>query len=207
MIQTPGSPQTLRGTLPPRRGTLPRRRDLLALPLLAALAACAPGTNLPVLSADRPVAYQLGVGDQIRVITYGEDQLSHDYRVGDDGSIAVPLLGAVHAEGLTTAELSTRIGAELRERKLVREPSVSVQVTDYRPIFVLGEVAKPGQYAFQPGMTMLTAVTVAGGFTYRAVQSYAYVVRLNGRQSLDGRVLPGGFLKPGDVVKVYERVF
>ncbi len=186
---------------------LPGRRDLLLLAALAGLAACAPGSDLPVLNASRPTAYQLGVGDQIRVITYGEDQLSHDYRVGDDGSIAVPLLGAVSAEGLTTAQLSTRIAAELRERKLVREPSVSVQVTDYRPIFVLGEVAKPGQYSFQPGMTMLTAVTVAGGFTYRAVQSYAYVVRLDNRQTAVGKVLPGGFLKPGDVVKVYERVF
>ena len=179
----------------------------MMLALTASLVSCAPGSGTPFLAAAQPASYRLGVDDQVRIITYGEDQLSHDYRVGDDGSIAVPLLGAVHAEGLTTAELSTRIAGELRERKLVREPSVSVQVTDYRPIFVLGEVAKPGQYAFQPGMTMLTAVTVAGGFTYRAVQSYAYVVRLNGRQSLDGRVLPGGFLKPGDVVKVYERVF
>ena len=126
---------------------------------------------------------------QIRVITYGEDQLSHDYRVGDDGSIAVPLLGPVHAEGLTTGQLSARIGDDLRARKL------------------LGEVAKPGQYPYQPGMTMLTAATVAGGFTYRAVQAYAYVVRLDGRRTVEGRLLPGGFLKPGDVVKFYERTF
>ena len=187
--------------------TLPGRRDLLLLVALGGLAACAPGSGLPVLNPARPEAYQLGVGDQIRVITYGEDQLTHDYRIGDDGSIAVPLLGVVSAEGLTTAQLSMRIAAELRERKLVREPSVSVQVTDYRPIFVLGEVAKPGQYPFQPGMTMLTAVTVAGGFTYRAIQSYVYVVRLDNRQTVVGKVLPDGFLKPGDVVKVYERVF
>ena len=184
-----------------------RRRDLLGLLPLLGLASCAPGSDLPVLSQARPELYQLGVDDQIRVITYGEDQLSHDYRVGDDGSIAVPLLGPVHAEGLTTGQLSARIADELRAKKLLREPSVSVQVTTYRPIFVLGEVAKPGQYPYQPGMTMLTAATVAGGFTYRAVQAYAYVVRLDGRRTVEGRLLPGGFLKPGDVVKFYERTF
>ncbi len=184
-----------------------RRRDLLQIVVPAALASCAPGSDIPVLSPAHPEFYQLGVDDEIRVITYGEEQLSHDYRVGDDGNIAVPLLGPVRAAGLTTGQLGTSIATELRERKLLREPSVSVQVTIYRPIFVLGEVAKPGQYPFQPGMTMLTAATVAGGFTYRAVQAYAFVVRLDNHKTIQGRLLPGDFLKPGDVVKFYERVF
>ena len=190
----------------PRRLVL-RRRDLLQIVVPAALASCAPGSDIPVLSPARPEFYELGVDDEIRVITYGEEQLSHDYRVGDDGTIAVPLLGPVHAAGLTTGQLGTTIATELRDRKLLREPSVSVQVTRYRPIFVLGEVAKPGQYPFQPGMTMLTAATVAGGFTYRAIQAYAFVVRLDNHRTIQGRLLPGDFLKPGDVVKFYERIF
>ena len=190
----------------PRRPAL-RRRDLLQIVVPAVLASCAPGSDIPLLSPAHPEFYQLGVDDEIRVITYGEEQLSHDYRVGDDGNIAVPLLGPVRAAGLTTGQLGTAIATELRERKLLREPSVSVQVTIYRPIFVLGEVAKPGQYPFQPGMTMLTAATVAGGFTYRAVQAYAFVVRLDNHKTIQGRLLPGDFLKPGDVIKFYERVF
>ena len=60
---------------------------------------------------------------------------------------------------------------------MLRKPSVSVEVATYRPIYVLGEVNKPGQYPYQPGMTVVSAAAVAGGFTYRAVEDYASVVR------------------------------
>lgn len=195
MTQTHAMPRTL------------RRRSLLGLLVPAGLAACAPGRDLPVFESARPDAYRLDVDDQIRIVTYGQEQLSDDFRIADDGTVAVPLLGTVQAQGLSTSQLGARIAAGLRDKKLLRDPSVSVEITAYRPIFVLGEVAKPGQYPYQPGMTMLTAVTIAGGFTYRGVQRYAYVVRQSGRTTIEGRVLPGGFLKPGDVMKVYERVF
>lgn len=183
------------------------RRRLLALLPLSGLAACAQGGDLPVLVSVPPDGYLLGVGDQVRVVTYGEEQLSDDYRVGDRGTIAVPLLGAVRAAGLSVDELAARLAALLRERKILREPSVSVEITAYRPVFVLGEVARPGPYPFQPGMTMLTAITVAGGFTYRAVQDHAMVIRRDGRREVAGRVLRGSFLQPGDVMTVYERYF
>ena len=77
----------------------------------------------------------------------------------------------------------------------------------YRPVFVLGEVAKPGQYPYQPGMTMLTGIAIAGGFTYRAFQDYAMVVRTLDNTSREGRVLPQSFIAPGDVIRVYERRF
>ena len=178
------------------------------LALAAGLAGCAPGRELPFLPAGPPNSFQLGVADQVRVITYGEEQLSGTFRVGDDGTIAVPLLGDVKAQGLTTRRLADRIVAELKGRNLLREPSVSVEILSYRPVFVLGEVAKPGEYPYQPGMTLLTLVTVAGGFTYRAVEDYASVVRTeDGQEAAKGRLLPEAFLKPGDVVKVYDRVF
>ncbi len=177
---------------------------LLALSLLSA---CAPGSDLPIVSASRASVYRLGVDDQLRVITYGEDQLSEDFRIDDSGNIAVPLLGPVHAAGLSTRQLSERIAQGLEEKKLLRNPSVSVEVTAYRPIFVLGEVAKPGQYPYQPDMTMLTAVASAGGFTYRAFQDYTYVIRQEDKQAIQGRLLPQSYVKPGDVVKVYERNF
>ena len=69
------------------------------------------------------------------------------------------------------------MAAALRRGNLVHNPSVAVEVIAYRPIYVLGEVNKPGQYPYQPGMTVVTAVAVAGGFTYRAVEGYAAVVR------------------------------
>lgn len=191
---------------PPCTSPLPRRRLLALLPL-AALAACAQGGDLPLLVSAPQDGYLLGVGDQVRVVTYGEEQLSDDYRIGDRGTIAVPLLGAVQAAGLSADGLADSLATLLRDRKILRAPSVSVEITAYRPVFVLGEVARPGPYPFQPGMTMLTAITVAGGFTYRAVQDHAMVIRRDGAREVSGRVLRGSFLQPGDVMTVYERYF
>jgi len=85
--------------------------------------------------------------------------------------------------------------------------SVAVEVASYRPVFVLGEVAKPGEYPYRPGMTMLTTVAVAGGFTYRAVRDYASDVRTNGDQAVQGKITPLSFIAPGDVINVFERLY
>jgi polysaccharide export outer membrane protein len=180
---------------------------VLALSAPSLLTACAPGADLPPIAEYSSAGYKLGSGDQIRIITFGEDQLTGDFRVDDRGDIALPLLGTVKATGKTSEDLSSMLSSELRRRKLLQDPSVAVEVVAYRPIFVLGEVAKPGQYPFQPGMTMLTTVAVAGGFTYRAVQDYASVVRTTDSQAVAGKVTPLSFVAPGDVINVFERRF
>ena len=171
------------------------------------LAGCAPGRDLAPLPDVRPSAYRLGVGDQVRIITFGEDQLTGTFRVGASGTIDLPLLGEVRASGLSPTELGTEIADDLKQRKLFREPSVSVEVNEYRPIFVLGEVKTPGEYPYRPGMTVLTAVTVAGGFTYRAIEDYASVVRTEHDKAVEGLVNRQSFLQPGDVLTIYERRF
>jgi polysaccharide export outer membrane protein len=171
------------------------------------LAACNPGGDLPDLPPISQNGYRLGGGDQIRIITFGVDQLSGNFRVDDQGNVDMPLIGAVHAAGQTPAELADTITTRLRGQKFVREPSVSVEVLAYRPIFVLGEVARPGQYPYSPGMTMLTAVAVAGGFTYRAVEGYASDIRTIDGHAVQGKIMPSSFLAPGDVIKIYERHF
>ena len=192
----------------PRIETASTGRLWHVLCLLPLLAACTPGANLPPAPAvTRADAYRLGPGDHVRVITYGEEQLTNEFRISDSGNLALPLLGTVHAGGLTTGELGQEIAHDLQERKLLRDPSVSVEIMAYRPIFVLGEVARPGEYPYQPGMTMLSAVAVAGGFTYRGVQDRAYVVRQEPKQAVEGRLLPQDYVQPGDVIKVYERTF
>ncbi|MGI4940958.1 MAG: polysaccharide biosynthesis/export family protein [Janthinobacterium lividum] len=191
---------------PPGHAALHLRR-VMTLVLSAALASCAPGSGTPFLGAAQPESYRLGVDDQVRIITYGEDQLSDDFRVNAAGDLAMPLLGNVHAAGLTTDQLSATIAGELVSRKLLQKPSVSAEIVAFRPIYVLGEVARPGQYPYQVGMTMLTVVAVAGGFTYRAVQDYAMVVRHDGTTTVDGRLRPGAAVRPGDVVSIYERHF
>lgn len=137
----------------------------------------------------------------------GEDQLTGEFTVDDQGNISLPLLGTVRTAGYTPEELGQHIAAGLQSGNFLRRPSVAVQVIAYRPIFVLGEVNKPGMYPYQPGMTMLTAVAIAGGFTYRAVEDYAADVRTVSGHAVQGKIGPESFLAPGDVVKVYERHF
>jgi polysaccharide export outer membrane protein len=178
----------------------------VCLTLVLLLCGCAPGRNLPPIPTGSG-AYRLGPGDAVRLIVFGEDALTGEFRVSDAGTIAVPLLGGVRAAGLTPAELERSVAAGLKGAKLLRDPSVAAEITAYRPIFVLGEVNKPGQYAFQPGMTVVTAAAVAGGFTYRAIQDYASVVRTVDGHAVEGKALRQTYLQPGDVVTVFERRF
>ncbi len=182
-------------------------RSFAGMGAVALLAACTPGGDLPPIADYQNTGYSLGGGDQVRIITFGEDQLTGDFRVDDRGNIALPLIGNVRAAGMTPESLGSAVSAQLKQRKLLQDPSVAVEVVAYRPVFVLGEVAKPGQYPYQPGMTMLTTVAVAGGFTYRGVQDYASVVRTNGDVATEGKVTPKSFVAPGDVINVYERRF
>ncbi|MDE2197958.1 MAG: polysaccharide export protein [Rhodospirillales bacterium] len=182
-------------------------RRISALVIALLLAACTPGAGLPPLPPATSTAYRLGPNDQIRVITFGEDALSEIFRVNDGGMVALPLLGLVRAEGRTPDELATHIADLLREKRLLRAPSVAVEVTEYRPIFILGEVAKPGQYAYQPGMTVLSAAAVAGGFTYRAAErNFAVMRRIDGHP-VQRRAGPETLLRPGDIITVLERYF
>jgi polysaccharide export outer membrane protein len=182
-------------------------RVFVALTIATCVAACSPGGDLPLMAAYDTHNYKLGAGDQIRLITFGVDQLTNTFTVDDAGNLAVPLVGTFPVAGLTTGDLEALLKSKLRSGEFVRDPSVSAEVLVYRPIFVLGEVTKPGQYPFVPGMTMLSAVASAGGFTYRAVEDYAYDVRSVGGNAVQGKITPNSFLAPGDVVKVYERHF
>ncbi len=175
------------------------------------LAACTAGADLPPLPPPSAGAYRLGPGDQIRTITFGEPQMTGTFNVSDSGTVQFPLVGTVQANGETVADLQSELVDELRDHHVLTHPSVSVEVVTYRPIFVLGEVNHPGRYPYEPGMTVLSAVAVAGGFTARAVQNVQSVVRTeqqNGEtHSIEGRVDRAAVLAPGDVVTVFERNF
>ena len=188
-----------------------RRRNALqywaAVMLLGLLQACSPGSDEPQMPQYISEGYHLGGGDKLRIITFSVPDLTGEFIVDDQGNIALPLVGVVPADGLTPEQLGQKIRDELKNKNLIANPSVSVQVVAYRPVFVLGEVNKPGMYPYQPGMTMLTAVAIAGGFTYRAVEDYAADVRTANGKVIRGNVTPNSFIAPGDVLKVYQRRF
>ncbi len=185
----------------------PRMSRRLLLASLLGVAACAPGDDLEPLPPLSEAGYRLGAGDQVRIITFGEQQLTGEFRVADSGTIAVPLIGAVRAAGLTARQLGDAVAAELKRRQLFRDPSVVVEVIAYRPVFVLGEVNKPGQFAYQPQMSVLTVVAIAGGFTYRAVRDRASVLRTTDGRAVEGLATTATLLQPGDVVTILERNF
>lgn len=187
-----------------------RRRALLrtglGLALLPAACALPPDDMQPIPEADT-ATYLLGPGDQVRVITVGEEAVTGLFRIDADGTVDLPLLGQIHAAGLTAAELGQAIAAALHTKRLYRDPSVSVEVAAYRTLAVLGEVNRPGQYPYQPGMTVVLAVASAGGFTYRAVDDRFTVRRTIGGKAMIGSAGPHTRLLPGDEVTVYERQF
>ena len=183
------------------------RRLLSLVFVLILLSGCAPGRGLAPMPTRADHDYRLGPGDTVRIITYGEDPLTGEFRVNDQGSVALPLAGTVKAAGKTPHELEIAVAAALKKGDMLRKPSVSVEVATYRPIYVLGEVNKPGQYPYQPGMTIVSAAAVAGGFTYRAVEGYASVVRTVDGDSVEGKASRQESVQPGDVITVFERRF
>ena len=183
---------------------MPVRALLLVIATLL-LGACASMHAAPADPAFE-TPYVLDAGDKLRVVVFGQEGLSNSYAVDGAGKIAMPLIGAVEARGKTTSELGQSIAARLRTG-YVREPHVAVEVETYRPFFILGEVTAAGQYAYVNGMTVETAVAIAGGFTPRAFKTHAKVGRVVEGQMVHSVVPMSYPLRPGDTVTVEERWF
>jgi polysaccharide biosynthesis/export protein len=195
-------------TLPPPvatvGGPLAQRSDLDQLAYGAPADAQAAYVAPVAYSADS--AYRLDAGDRLRIVVYGQEGLTNSYAVDAGGSITMPLIGAVHARGLTPAELARAITAKLRSG-YIREPYVAAEVEAYRPFFILGEVAAPGQYPYVPNMTVESAVAIAGGFSPRAQKDAVALTRTDKNGAVRASVPLGTQLRPGDTVVVGERWF
>ena len=151
-------------------------------------------------------AYHLDAGDKLRVVVYGQEGLTNTYAIDAGGSITLPLIGSVPARGRTPAGLAADISAKLRNG-FIREPSVAVEIEAYRPFFILGEVAAPGQYPYVPNMSVESAVAIAGGFSPRARRDRVTVTHTDGSGSARFVVPLGTPVSPGDTVLVGERWF
>jgi polysaccharide biosynthesis/export protein len=151
-------------------------------------------------------AYQLDAGDKLRVVVYGQEGLTNTYAIDAGGSITMPLIGSVPARGRTPASLAAEISAKLRNG-YIREPSVAVEIEAYRPFFILGEVAAPGQYPYLPNLTVESAVAIAGGFSPRARRDVVTLTHTDASGAARVVVPLGTSLNPGDTVLVGERWF
>ena len=160
----------------------------------------------PISEVIAGAPYTLDSGDKLRIVVFGQDTLSNTYTVDAAGVVTIPLIGAVNARGMTTAQLSGAIAGKLKAN-FIRDPSVAVEVDTYRPFFVLGEVTYPGQYPYVPNMTVENAIAIAGGFTPRAVRDKVTVTRkFNGVPGRTPLPLRAPVL-PGDSITVGERWF
>lgn len=187
------------------------RHALSALMLALAVAGTGLASCVRTPAADRLISettepYLLDSGDKLRVTVFGQPDLSGEFAVDGGGNIAVPLIPPVEARGLTTSGLQASITQSLA-RTLLRNPNVSVQVTEFRPFFILGEVSKAGQYPFVDGMTVQSAVAIAGGFSYRARQDKVHVTRKHGEKLVEIDVDSSASVRPGDTILVGERFF
>lgn len=187
----------------------PMRRRLL-LNLSAVFVACAVampvGLSGGALAQDGRVEYRLGSGDEVRVNVFGHKDLSGDFTVDGSGNVALPLVGNVAAGGKTLREFERNIISALKPDYL-KNPRVSADVLNYRPFYIIGEVKQPGSYPYVNGMTVVNAVALAGGYTYRARENKLLIIRgadaSRNKEAADHDTA----VLPGDVIEVPERFF
>lgn len=176
----------------------------ISLALLAAGCAGNAATSLPPIESTPMSSYRLDAGDKIRVVVFGQDNIPTEYTLDDNGNISFPLASQVAAKGMTTEQLEANLLKRL-EGVLV-QPSVSVQLVESRPFYVVGGVNKPGSFRYVRNMTVLSAVAMAEGFTEGAYDDYVKVSRIgtNG-QVKDWRAGHEAYVRPDDIIYVYEK--
>ena len=150
--------------------------------------------------------YVLGPGDKMRLIVFGETDLSGDFTIDGSGFVWLPLIGQVRAAGYTSQQLEAAIGGSLAQGYL-KQPRVSVEVSTYRPFYIIGAVNRPGQYPYIDHMNALTAIVLAGGFTSTAVESVIFIRREGSNTEQEVPVDRTTTIRPGDVVKVHNTFF
>lgn len=187
-------------------------RLFLIVLVLLALGACAGSSSDGPTTAARPTKseagaddYRLGAEDKVKVTVFGETDLSGEFLVDSSGVLSAPFIGQITVKGLTLREFERAYAAKLREAQILRDPRVSAEVISFRPIYVLGEVKKPGQYAYVSGMTVQKAVALAEGYTYRASESTVEITRSGKKFKVD--VTPITKVFPGDEIRIPERFF
>ncbi|MEZ4371667.1 MAG: polysaccharide biosynthesis/export family protein [Polyangiaceae bacterium] len=162
---------------------------------------------------------QLGAGDVFKMQIVGEKDLPEEYQIASDGTVALPYLERLKVGGLEPQEVAKLVTKELKERKILQKPVVIVRVEAYnsRKVTVLGEVQKPGSFPFQPGLTLLQAVSQSGGFNSIANLDQLRLTRQSKKrgdvtvvvsaEAITQGSAPDIPLQAGDRIYVPQRVF
>jgi len=187
-------------------------RLLAAVAIAFSLAGC---DSSPIISATTPgapaptstSAMKLQPGDKLKITVFGEDKLSGDYEVDPSGAVSLPLAGTVQAAGLSKPELEQLLTKKFASEKYLRNPKVTVDISSFRPFYVLGEVEKPGEYPYKSGLNVMSAIAVAGGNTYRSSTSHVLIQRAGEQGFREFPLAPTIPVYPGDLVRVPERYF
>ena len=195
---------------------------LLAAPIrIAALMGClvvAGCDSVPTLGPVTPAEQQaliraasttspmLQPGDKIRVTVFGEDRLTGEYQIDAAGFVSLPLAGTVKAAGLSKQEMEQALAKKFSSEYL-RNPKVTVDVSSYRPFYIMGEITKPGEYPYKDGLNVMSAIALAGGATYRAQQSTVQIQHVGESAFRDYPMSPTIPVLPGDLVRLPQRYF
>ena len=187
------------------------------LMLAAGLCACTP-SNIPTgnlkeaseASINIPeFVYRLGAGDKIRVFVFGEEEMSGEFEVSNQGNVSLPYIQDVKAQGLESSELEKRIEKRYIDEGILKNPKISVEVLEYRPFYIHGEVNQSGEFPYKSGMDIRNAVAVAGGYTYRADNDTVYIRREGATDvfKVDLSKDKSFAIYPGDNIQIPERFF
>ena len=187
------------------------KRALFGLAVIG-LAGC--GTTPPSSGSGTAVSelkreageYRLEPGDELSIFVLNEPDLTNEYPIDGSGIVSLPLIGDVYARGKTLREFDTLVTAKLADGYL-RSPDVTVELLNYPPYYILGEVNEPGQYDYEEDLTVLKAVAAAGGFSYRANQKVIMIQGADDPDETRVALEPGTKVLPGDTIRVLERFF
>ncbi len=160
-------------------------------------------------SLDDPAAnsgYKLGPRDRVSVTIFNHPDLSREYELDGDGRFSMPLIGVVDAAGKTPVELEVLLVSRFKPDYLVN-PRISIEVRNYRPYYLIGEVKSTGSFPYVAGITYLTAIAMAGGYTYRAKKGVVYVIRGNDPEQEETKLDANEKVRPGDIIRIAERLF
>lgn len=160
----------------------------------------------PAPSDGKADGYTLGPGDRVYVTVFNHPDLTGEFELDGEGRFSMPLIGTVAADGLTPGQLRELLIGRLKPDYLVN-PRVSVDVRNYRPYFLIGEVQTTGSFPYVEGITYLKAIAMAGGYTYRAKKDVVYVIRGDDPAQEEVKLDVSEKVRPGDIIRVAERLF